>query len=300
LRLSRARARIWTRIRKTAPFASGIVAALIAVAAYGVAVPGPKPLTQGDVAAHVAQALASQTAAPPFSEFAYQSVAQSLVVVQAQGTTGGDTPGNAIPGGSPTPEPAAPTDSAAPGTVTAATSATTTLGSGVIVDSAGDILTCLHVVAGATAIQVTFADGTTSEAAVQSTQAADDIAVLVAQTPPAKIVPAVLGNPRSVQVGSEAFVLGNPFGLSGSFSAGVVSGLNRTFTLGDGTQLQGLIQVDAAVNPGNSGGPLLNRAGQVVGIVDGIVNPTTQDVFIGIGFAVPIDVAGGAAGLPPD
>jgi S1-C subfamily serine protease len=113
-------------------------------------------------------------------------------------------------------------------------------------------------------------------------------------------VPAVLGNPRSVQVGSEAFVLGNPFGLAGSFSAGVVSGLNRTFNLPNGTQLQGLIQVDAAINPGNSGGPLVNRYGQVIGIVSGIVNPTTQDVFIGIGFAVPIDVAGGAAGLPPD
>jgi len=158
----------------------------------------------------------------------------------------------------------------------------------------------LHVVDGASAIQVTFADGTVSSAQITGSTPADDIAVLQADNPPATVTPAVLGNPRSVSVGSEAYVLGSPFGLYGSFSSGVVSGLNRTFQLADGTQLQGMIQVDAAVNPGNSGGPLVNRYGQVIGIVSGIVNPTNQNVFIGIGFAVPIDVAGGAAGLPHD
>jgi S1-C subfamily serine protease len=104
-----------------------------------------------------------------------------------------------------------------------------------------------------------------------------------------------------VQVGSDAFVLGNPFGLYGSLSSGVVSGMNRSFQLPDnGPLLQGLIQIDAAVNPGSSGGALVNADGQVIGIVDGLVNPTNQNVFIGIGFAVPIDVAGGAAGLPLD
>ncbi len=103
-----------------------------------------------------------------------------------------------------------------------------------------------------------------------------------------------------MQVGTDVFVVGNPFGLVGSMSAGVISGLGRTFQLPDnGPVLQGLIQVDAAVNPGNSGGPLVNRDGQVVGIVAALVNPTPEDVFIGIGLAVPITVAGGAAGLPP-
>jgi S1-C subfamily serine protease len=157
------------------------------------------------------------------------------------------------------------------------------------------------VVADATSIQVTFADGTKSPATIQATQPQDDIAVLQATQPPADLVPAVLGNPRSVQVGSEAFVIGNPFGLYGSISAGIVSGLNRSYQLpNNGPQLTGLIQVDAAVNPGDSGGPLVNRDGQVIGIVDALVNPTNQGVFIGIGLAVPIDVAGGAAGLPPD
>jgi S1-C subfamily serine protease len=169
------------------------------------------------------------------------------------------------------------------------------------VDDAGDIMTALHVVANATAIQVTFADGTSSPAQIASQDPTHDIAVLQAAKPPATIVPATLGNPRSVQVGSQAFVLGNPFGLDGSLSAGVVSGLNRSFQMPDGgPSLTGLIQVDAAVNPGNSGGPLVNGNGEVVGIVTALINPTQQNVFIGIGLAVPIDVAasGGLGQLP--
>jgi S1-C subfamily serine protease len=162
-------------------------------------------------------------------------------------------------------------------------------------------MTCLHVVAGALAVKVTFADGTTTAASIASTDVQHDIAVLRATSIPASVKPAVLGNPRSVQVGSEAYVLGSPFGLSGSISSGIVSGLNRSFQLPDGGPLlTGLIQVDAAVNPGDSGGPLVNRNGQVIGIVSALINPTNQGVFIGIGLAVPIDVAGGAAGLPPD
>jgi S1-C subfamily serine protease len=173
-------------------------------------------------------------------------------------------------------------------------------GSGVVIDDRGNILTSLHVVASASDIQLTFADGTQSSAQVIARQPEQDIAVLRATQPPAQIVPATLGNPNAMRVGDEAFVVGNPLGLYGSMSAGVISGFDRSFQPPNSDQkLQGLIQIDAAVNPGNSGGPLLNRYGQVIGIVAGIVNPTDQDVFIGIGFAVPINVAGGAAGLPP-
>ena len=116
---------------------------------------------------------------------------------------------------------------------------------------------------------------------------------------PAKPAPATLGNPGAMHIGSEAYIVGNPFGLVGSLSAGVVSGLDRSFKVpNDNRTINGLIQVDAAVNPGNSGGPLLDRDGHVVGIVTALVNPTKEDVFIGIGLAVPIDVAGGGAGLP--
>ena len=268
--------RLRARIRRAAPFASGVAAALLAVALYGVAVPGPRPLTRQDVNQSIASALASQTPAPAFSQRVYQAVQPSLVLIETQGA-------------SPAPSPS--------GTLTADSG----LGSGVVVDTAGDILTCLHVVAGATSIQVTFADGTRSPAEIQATEPANDMAVLRATQPPATLVPAVLGNPRSVRVGSEAFVLGNPFGLAGSISSGVISGTNRSFQLpNNGPTLTGLIQIDAAVNPGNSGGPLVNRDGQVIGIVSALINPTNQDVFIGIGLAVPIDVAGGAAGLPPD
>jgi S1-C subfamily serine protease len=173
------------------------------------------------------------------------------------------------------------------------------LGSGVIIDANADILTSLHVVTGTTDIQVTFADGTQSSAQVIASQPENDIAVLQADQLPALIVPAVLGNPNAMRVGDEAFAVGNPFGLYSSMSAGVISGFGRSFKPVDSNLvLRGLIQIDAAVNPGNSGGPLLNRYGQVIGIVTGIVNPTDQNFFIGIGFAVPSDIAGGAAGVP--
>jgi S1-C subfamily serine protease len=103
-----------------------------------------------------------------------------------------------------------------------------------------------------------------------------------------------------MRIGDEAYVVGHPFGLYGSMSAGVISGLHRTFQPPNGLpEMTDLIQFDAATNPGSSGGPLLNRYGQVVGIVSMLLNPTDQEVFIGIGFAVPITTAGGAAGLPP-
>jgi len=247
-----------------------VAAALVAVALFNVLEPGPAPITAGAVDQAISSALASQTPGPALSVAAYAAIRPSLVLVRTQ-------------------EPA-PSGEVGSG-----------LGSGVIVDTAGDILTSLHVVADATAIQVTFADGTTSPAQVQTREAAQDIAVLRADQPPATLTPATLGNPSAVRVGSEAYVVGNPFGLTGSLSAGVVSALDRDFQEPDGGPLlHGLIQVDAAVNPGNSGGPLVDRDGRVIGIVTGLINPTPEDVFIGIGFAVPIDVAGGAAGAPQD
>jgi S1-C subfamily serine protease len=170
------------------------------------------------------------------------------------------------------------------------------LGTGVIVDTQGDILTALHVVQGASVIKVTFADGTTSTASIATSDPTHDIAVLATGRLPAVIVPAVLG--PGPQVGDETFAVGNPLGLVGSLSAGVVSGLDRTFKVANGRTLSGMIQFDAAVNPGSSGGPLLNVKGQVIGIVTGLANPAGTDNFAGIGFAVPIATAGQAAGAP--
>jgi S1-C subfamily serine protease len=170
------------------------------------------------------------------------------------------------------------------------------LGTGVIVDAQGDILTALHVVSSAIAIKVTFADGTTSAATIESSDPTHDIAVLTAARLPAVVVPAVLGG--SPQIGDQAFAVGNPLGLVASLSAGVISGLDRSFKVAGGRMLNGLIQFDAAVNPGSSGGPLLNAKGQVIGIVTGLANAAGTDEFAGIGFAVPISTAGRAAGAP--
>jgi len=121
--------------------------------------------------------------------------------------------------------------------------------------------------------------------------------VLMPSRLPQVLVPAVLGG--GVQVGDPVFALGNPLGLTHSLSAGVVSATGRTVEVEQGRTLKDLIQFDAAVNPGNSGGPLLDRDGQVVGVVTGLANPSRQSFFVGIGFAVPIATAGGTAGAPP-
>jgi len=174
-------------------------------------------------------------------------------------------------------------------------------GAGVIVDDMADILTSLHIVADAKAISVRFYDGTEASAQIVTTLPDKDIAVLRPSNVPAKLVPATMGDPGRLAIGSPAFVIGHPFGLTGSLSAGVISGLGRSISVpGKTTPLTGLIQFDAAVNPGNSGGPLVDENGEVVGIVTGLVNPSGQKVFSGVGFAVTIDQAAGALGLPPD
>lgn len=272
------------------PFGAGVVAALVAIAAWSAAFPPAPPVTPGQVSQAIASALASVTPPPAFSEVAWSRIAPSVVVVQATlaGGTAGATPSAAT--GTPPPDP-----SGSPAPIAAPNSA---IGSGVVVDDQGDIMTALHVVDGSTSIRVTFVDGSSSEAVITQRHPDLDLAVLQAAAVPAAAHPATLGNPGALRVGSEAFAVGSPFGLADSMSAGVVSALGRAFTTPDGQKLTGLIQIDAAVNPGNSGGPLVNRDGQVVGIVDALVNPTKEDVFVGVGLAVPIDVAGGAAGLP--
>jgi S1-C subfamily serine protease len=244
-----------------------LLSAAAAVFFYRTYDPPPIPLTTAQVNTQVAQALASATPAPAFSSRVYQSALPSLVLIQTQNGGREEDSG---------------------------------LGTGVVIDAAADILTALHVVDGATTIKVSFADGSESTAQVVNTQPDIDIAVLQPDQPPALIVPAVLGSLRSVRVGDEAYAVGNPFGLAGTMTAGVISGFDRSMTVTDsGKHLSGLIQFDAAVNPGNSGGPLLNRYGQVIGIVTGLANPTDQRTFIGIGLAVPIPAAAAAAGAPP-
>jgi S1-C subfamily serine protease len=167
----------------------------------------------------------------------------------------------------------------------------TTAGTGVIVNADGTILTALHVVKDAGAIRLTFADGTVSGAAVAATAPALDIAALSPATLPSVVVPAVLGSSGRLSVGDTVIAIGDQLSLTRTTTTGVVSGLNRQAKSADGASLAGLIQFDAAVNPGSSGGPLVNGKGETVGIVVALANPTTAGTFIGVGFAVPIGTA---------
>jgi S1-C subfamily serine protease len=174
------------------------------------------------------------------------------------------------------------------------------VGSGVVIIDNGTILTNLHVVAGARKIKVSFFDGSESEAVVINTQPENDLAVLRAKTIPDDLEAATMRSTADLSSGDQVIAVGFPFGIGPSVSAGVVSGLKRQFRSPDGQQmLSNLIQFDAAANPGNSGGPLVTMDGEVVGIVTAILNPNRQRVFIGIGFAVPIENAAAAAGMPP-
>ena len=174
------------------------------------------------------------------------------------------------------------------------------VGTGVVIVDRGIILTNLHVVAGADRVQVVFFDGTESDADVIGLQPENDLAVLQAKTIPDDLAPATLRSTRDLAVGDDVLVVGFPFGIGPSASAGVVSGLRREHRSREGKRLlTNLIQFDAAANPGNSGGPLATMDGEVVGIVTAILNPSEQGVFIGIGFAVPIENAAAAAGVSP-
>jgi S1-C subfamily serine protease len=174
------------------------------------------------------------------------------------------------------------------------------VGTGVVIVDKGTILTNLHVVLGAKRIQVVFADGLESDATITGTRPEHDLAVLQAQTIPDDLIPATMRSTADLALGDQVVAVGFPFGIGPSVTAGVISGLRREFRSPEGQRLlTNLIQFDAAVNPGNSGGPLVTLDGEVIGIVTGILNPTNQRVFVGIGFAVPIENAAAAAGLPP-
>lgn len=256
-------------LRRSLPFASGVFAALVAFLLYHLVILQPNQLSADDVNASVASAMASATPPPAYSAQVYQIIEPSLVLIQTEEHRQDAESGFG-------------------------------LGSGVIVDSFGDILTSLHVIQGADQITVTFADGTKSDAQIITEIPELDLAVVQALDTPMMIVPAVLGNPNAMRVGDEAFVVGNPFGLYSSMSSGVISGFDRTFSVPNSNiVIPGMIQFDAAANPGNSGGPLLNRQGHVIGIVTGLINPTDENFFVGIGFAVPINVAVGGMGSPP-
>jgi len=174
------------------------------------------------------------------------------------------------------------------------------VGTGVVIVDKGVILTNLHVVQGSDRIQLTFHDGLQTTATITGVQPENDLAVLQAHKVPDDLEAASLRSTNDLRPGDQVAVVGFPFGIGPSASAGVISGLGRQFTSPEGKrELGNLIQFDAAANPGNSGGPLVTMDGEVIGIVTAILNPTPARTFIGIGFAVPIENAASAVGMSP-
>src|SRR5256712_2509186 len=162
-------------------------------------------------------------------------------------------------------------------------------GSGIVVDNQGDILTNAHVVAGANQIRVTFSNGQVATGQVKGVDQSADLAVVKVSVSQEQLHPLPVGDSDKLQVGDTALAIGSPFGLQGSFTAGIISGLNRGSTAPNGRALTGMIQTDAPINPGNSGGALLDGRGQLIGINDSIQSPVEGKV--GIGFAIPLNRA---------
>jgi S1-C subfamily serine protease len=251
---------------------AGAALLALAVAALLFAYTPPGGITQKQLEAAVQKVLDAQDPAPSAAD-AYETILPSLVHVRSL------------------PEP--PQFDAEP-------PAEGQSGTGVVIVDTGIILTNLHVVHGVKRIQVVFHDGQESEAEVIGVEPKHDLAVLQAKTIPDDLAAATLRSTQGLRPGDDVVAVGFPFGIGPSVSAGVISGLGREYQSAAGERiLTNLIQFDAAVNPGNSGGPLITREGEVIGIVTGLLNPTEQRVFIGIGFAVPIENAAGAVGLSP-
>ena len=270
-RSPRSRLKFFTRHERLLLVVAGGIFALLLVSLHAAMKPPPREITQRDIDSAVLHTLETKPLSSAAAR-AYEVIRPSVVRVRGLGQQGRDEDQDTETG----------------------------VGSGVVIVDKGIILTNLHVVAGAKRVRVVFADGLESDATVVGLQPENDLAVLQAATVPDDLAPATLRSTKDLAPGDEVIAVGFPFGIGPSVSAGVVSGLRREFQSPQGKRLlTNLIQFDAAANPGSSGGPLVTTDGAVVGIVTAILNPTEQRVFVGIGFAVPIENAASAFGMPP-
>ena len=268
-----------TRLRRIHPALWALAGALLAMMLMFAGqrfLPGQRAITQDDIDTAVRESLEREPL-PSQAAKAYEAILPSVVRVTAlmdDNDNGEDNPEQRAMGRS--------------------------LGTGVVIIDNGTILTNLHVVWGAKKIRVRFANGYESEAVMMGAQPENDLAVLKALSLPDDLEAATMRSTSDLRPGDHVIAVGHPFGIGPSVSYGVVSGLKREFRSPEGEKtLTNLIQFDAAANPGNSGGPLVTMDGQVVGVVTAILNPSEQRTFIGIGFAVPIENAASAAGMPP-
>ena len=161
-------------------------------------------------------------------------------------------------------------------------------GSGAVLDKAGHVLTNYHVVEGAREVAVTLFNQKTYEASLVGADPVNDIAVIRIDSPKDELHPIQLGDSRNLQVGMRVYAIGNPFGLERTMTTGIISSLNRSLQVHAGRTIKSIIQIDAAVNPGNSGGPLLDSHGRVIGINTAIASRTGQSA--GVGFAIPVNL----------
>lgn len=318
--------RAWFAGQPRALWATVLVlfATCVALASHNLRDPAP-PVTQKHIDAAVRKTLEKEVMPSPYTR-ALAAVAQSVVRVQGDSDGSADAPPGDDPGQAPQaqegPEASPPGKAPrkdAPGNRPGAQGKRgdrsgdkggaesnsearmpQSTGTGVVIVDDGTILTNLHVVAGQKRLRVTFADGHESDARLVAVEPDQDLAVLRAVDIPDDLKAATMRSTADLLPGEQVVAVGFPFGIGPSTSAGVVSGLKREFRSPGGKRtLSNLIQFDAAANPGNSGGPLVTMDGAVVGIVTAILNPSEQRTFIGIGFAVPIESAAGAAGMPP-
>jgi len=251
-------------------------AVLVLLAALAAPWLAPRGLSQAQIDGRIEQALEAR-GAPPGAAEAYEKILPSVVHVRGLAAPSEETEDGK----------AHPTQEG-------------NVGTGVVIVDTGIVLTNLHVVQGATRVRITFHDGTETDARVTGVRPEHDLAVLQASELPDDLVPATIRSTNGLRSGDAVVAVGFPFGIGPSATAGVISGLKREYRSPKGERiLTNLIQFDAAVNPGNSGGPLVTMEGEVVGVVTGLLNPTEQRVFVGIGFAVPIENAAAAAGLTP-
>ncbi len=249
---------------------AGALLVALVIMLYKVSIPAPRQLKQDDIDRAVLHTLANKTL-PSRAAKAAEAVRRS--VVRVRGYTPGERGDADIEEG---------------------------VGTGVVIVDTGIILTNLHVALAAERVRVVFADGLESDATIIATQPENDMAVLRSRLVPDDLAPVTMRSTGDLMPGDEVVAVGYPFGIGPSVSAGVISGLKREYRSPQGKRLlTNLIQFDAAANPGNSGGPLVTMDGEVVGIVTAILNPTRERVFIGIGFAVPIENAAAAAGMHP-
>ncbi len=293
-----------TRKRRYLPAASSpwllwsaIVLLTAALAASLALQPAQRKLTQDDINAAVLKTMETQVMPSEWSR-AYENIRPSVVrVVSYVNKSRLDEKERKLAEKSAKPKPLGPASEDVTGNDDEIENG---VGTGVVIIDKGVILTNLHVVSGADRIKVIFHDGLEATASITGVQAENDLAVLQASKIPDDMIAATMRSTADLAPGDKVLAVGFPFGIGPSASGGIVSGLGRIFRSPEGKQeMRNLIQFDAAANPGNSGGPLVTMDGEVVGIVTAILNPTSARTFLGIGFAVPIENAASAAGLPP-